>query len=70
MNPIHVVCTCIISLELCPVHKKSPHVEVEPILHVRHVFDGVLAASTSSTPAGFGGNTLWPIIQTTSCRTN
>lgn len=46
------VCACLIGLELCPVHKKLPHIEVQATAHVRHVVDGIVAATTATVPGG------------------
>jgi hypothetical protein len=42
------LCACLISLELCPVHKKKPHVEIQVVPHVRHVVDDVVKATTAT----------------------
>jgi hypothetical protein len=53
VNLTRLVCSCcLISIELCPVHKKHPHVEGEPVPAPTHVFMPMVqpAAITSAWP--------------------
>lgn len=40
VDPRMAACLCLLGLELCPVHKKHPHPEREPIPPAHHVRDG------------------------------
>ena len=54
MDVTRFVCTCLVSVQLCPVHRKEPHVEGRPAPIPQEVFQypAPIAAVTSSQPAG------------------
>jgi hypothetical protein len=53
MDVKFVICLGLLGMELCPAHRKYPHLDREPIPPAHQVRDRVVAATSTTQPSPF-----------------